>query len=126
MRYEMLVTFMGTYVEARSVGEKSYQTAEKLWAEITRICQEHDCYRVLGIADSDKQMSLMDSINHEQLFRQFGITPRYKIAWAESNPDELGKLKNLETILVNRGYRGKVFSDVEEAKAWLLKDVPDL
>ena len=126
MRYQMQVTFMGTYVEARSVGEKNYQTAEQLWAEITRICQEQNCYRVLGIADSDKQMSVMDSINHEQLFRQYNITPKYKIAWAESNPEELDKLKILETILVNRGYRGKIFADAEQAKAWLLKDVSEL
>jgi hypothetical protein len=113
---------MDGYVEARSIGDKSYQTAEMLWAEITRVCAEHACYRVLGIADSTRQMSVMDSINHEKLFRQFDITPRYKIAWSESNRHEYEKLKNLETILVNRGYRGKVFADVSEARAWLLSD----
>ena len=122
MTYEMEVTFTGDYVEARSIGEKSYQSAEKLWAEITRVCNEHACYRVLGIADSSKQMSVMDSINHQELFKKFGVTPRYKIAWTESNQNEFDKLKNLETILLNRGYNGKVFTDVAEARAWLLQD----
>ena len=122
MSYEMEVTFMGDHVEARSIGDKSYQTAERLWAEITRVCNEHACFRVLGIADSSRQMSVMDSINHEELFRKFGVTPKYKIAWTESNPDEFDKLKNLETILLNRGYRGKVFADVADARAWLLQD----
>ncbi len=35
MPYEMSVTFNGAYVEARSVGDKSYQTAVALWREIT-------------------------------------------------------------------------------------------
>ena len=118
----MEVAFRGTHVEARSIGEKSYQTAEKLWAEITRVCYEHACYRVLGIAESNRQMSVMDSINHQELFKQFGVTPKYKIAWTESNQNEFDKLKNLETILLNRGYRGKVFIDVDEARAWLLQD----
>jgi hypothetical protein len=118
----MEVAFRGTHVEARSIGEKSYQTAEKLWAEITRVCNEHACYRVLGIAESNRQMSVMDSINHQELFKQFGVTPKYKIAWTESNQNEFDKLKNLETIILNRGYRCKVFIDVDEAKAWLLQD----
>ncbi len=118
----MAVTFMGDYVEAQSIGDKSYQTAEMLWAEITRVCDEHACYRVLGIAESTQQMSVMDSINHEKLFKQFSVTPKYKIAWVESNKDEFEKLKNLETILLNRGYRGKVFTDVTEARAWLLQE----
>lgn len=113
---------MGDHVEARSIGEKSYQTAEMLWTEITRVCNEHACYRVLGIAESNRQMSVMDSINHEELFKTFGVTPKYKIAWTESNKAEFEKLQNLETILVNRGYRGKAFTDVAEARAWLLKD----
>jgi hypothetical protein len=118
----MEVTFMGDHIEARSIGEKSYQTAEKLWTEITRVCLKQDCYKVLGIAVSTRQMSVMDSINHDELFKKFGVTPKYKIAWTESNRNEFDKLKNLETILINRGFRGKVFADVEEARAWLLKD----
>ena len=122
MSYEMAVTFRGDYVEARSIGDKSYQTAQILWAEISRVCDEHSCYRVLGIAESTRQMPVMDSINHEELFRQLGVTPKYKIAWTESNRDEFKKLKDLETILVNRGYRGKVFTDVAEARNWLLQE----
>ncbi len=122
MNYRMEVTFRGDHVEARSIGEKSYETAEKLWQEITRLCAEHNCYKVLGIAESSRQMSVMDSIDHQQLFKALNITPRYKIAWVELNESEFDKLKALETILINRGYRGKAFLDVEEARHWLLED----
>jgi hypothetical protein len=80
MNYEMSVTFKGDYVEARSLGDKSYQTAVTLWREITRVCTEHDCYKVLGIAESTTAMPVMDSLKHAQLFKDFAITNRYCIA----------------------------------------------
>jgi hypothetical protein len=122
MGYEMKVSFKGDYVEAYSAGDKSYQTAEKLWKEITALCNEHNCYKVLGIADSTRQMSVMDSIDHQKLFQAFNVTPKYKIAWVELNPAESDKLKHLEIILVNRGYQGKAFDNVDAARSWLLKD----
>jgi hypothetical protein len=122
MTYEMEVKFKDQYVEAVSRGEKSFQTAEKLWAEITRLCKEHKCFRVLGIADSTKQMSVMDSMDHEKLFKALNITPKYKIAWVELNEEEFGKLKTLETIMVNRGFSGKAFRAIDEARSWLLGD----
>lgn len=123
MPYEKTVTFMGAYVEARSVGDKSYQTAVELWAEITRVCAEHNCYRVLGIAESTTAMPVMDSLNHAQLFKDFSIDNQYRIAWAELNSEALGSLRFLETVLLNRGMlNGRMFHDVEAARKWLLEE----
>ena len=122
MSYEMSVAFTGQYVLAHSTGDKSYQTAVALWKQITKVCEQHNCYRVLGIAESTTAMPIMDSMNHAQLFKDFEITNRYRIAWVELNPKALGNLKFLETVLLNRGMlNGKTFDDVEEAKQWLLE-----
>jgi len=64
----------------------------------------------------------MDSINHEELFKKFGVTPKYKIAWTESKSDEYDKLKNLATIHLSRGFRGNVFADVAEDRSWFLQN----
>lgn len=121
MGYEMSVSFKGEYVEARSTGDKSYQTAVAVWGEITRVCAEHQCYKVLGIAESSTAMPVMDSLNHANLFKDFAITNRYRIAWVELNPAAIANLKFLETVLLNRGMlNGKTFDDVEVARQWLL------
>ena len=123
MTYEMSVTFKGDYVEARSIGDKSYQTAVTLWREITQVCDAHKCYKVLGIAQSSTAMPVMDAMNHAQLFKDFAITNKYRIAWAELNKDAVGSLKFIETVLLSRGMlKGKTFHDAEEAKRWLLDE----
>jgi len=121
MSYQMSVTFMGDYIEARSTGDKSYQTAVMLWQEIIRVCAEHDCYRVLGIGESTKPMPTMDAMNHTKLFQDFSITRKYQIAWVELNREAVDSIKFVETVLLNRGLlNGKLFLDVAEAKRWLL------
>ena len=112
---------MGDYVEARSTGDKSYQTAVALWREIIRVCDEHDCYKVLGIGESTTPMSTMDAMNHTKLFQDFSITRKYQVAWVELNREAVGSIKFLETVLLNRGLlNGKLFHEVAEAKRWLL------
>ena len=121
MSYQMSVIFMGDYVEARSTGDKSYQTAVALWREIIRVCDDHDCYKVLGIGESTTPMSTMDAMNHTKLFQDFSITRKYQIAWVELNREAVGSIKFLETVLLNRGLlNGKLFHEVAEAKRWLL------
>ena len=121
MSYEMSVIFMGDYVEARSTGDKSYQTAVTLWREIHRVCDEHKCYKVLGIGESTKPMPTMDAMNHAKLFQDLSITRKYQIAWVELNREAVESIKFVETVLLNRGLlNGKLFHDVAEAKRWLL------
>lgn len=124
MSYEMSVVFAGDYVEARSVGDKSYQTAVALWNEILNVCDEHHCYKVLGIgASTSKGIPTMDAMQHEQLFKDFAITHKYQIAWVELNKEAIGSMKFLETVLLNRGMlNGMLFATAEEAQNWLLDE----
>ena len=122
MKYQKSVTYMGEYIEAHSIGEKSYQTAVELWSEITKACVKHNCFKVLGIGESTKPMPVMDAFDHQKLFRDFEVTRKYKIAWVEINKNAVASVKFLETVLLNRGMlNGKLFDTVVEAKQWLLK-----
>jgi len=123
MSYEMSVSFTGDYVEARSSGDKCYSTAVALWTEITRVCHENNCYKVLGIGKSTTAMPIMDSVKHEQLFKDFAITRKYKIAWIELNQEAISSVKFLENYVLNRSLvNGKLFYTIEKAKCWLLQD----
>ena len=123
MSYEVSVVFKDGYVEARSIGDKNYQTAVILWREILKTCDEHNCYKVLGIGESSTGLSTMDAMNHEKLFKDFAITRKYKIAWVELNKEALASIKFLETVLLNRGLlNGMLFPNIEEAKRWLLEE----
>lgn len=123
MSYEMSVTCKGDYVEVHSIGDKSYQTAIALWNEILKVCEAHHCYKVLGVGESSTGMPTMDSMQHEQLFKDFAITRKYQIAWVELNKEAVGSIKFLETVLLNRGMlNGLLFPTVEEAKTWLLDE----
>ena len=53
---------------------------------------------------------------------QLGITGDYRIAWVELNPKAFDAVYFVETVLVNRGYMARLFSDVDEAKEWLFVD----
>jgi hypothetical protein len=122
MSYEMSVSFKGQYIEARSTGDKSYQSAVMLWQEIIKVCAEHDCYKVLGIGNSAKRMPTMDAMQHSQLFEDFAIARKYRISWVELNQEAVGSVKFIETVLLNRGLlNGKLFADVDAAKRWLLE-----
>lgn len=122
MNYEMSILFKGDYIEVRSIGDKSYQTSVILWHEILKACRDHNCYKVLGIGESSTGMPTMDAMNHEQLFKDFAITRKYKIAWVELNKEAIGSIKFLETVLLNRGLlNGMLFLDAEDAKQWLLE-----
>ena len=123
MAYEMSVNFTGDYVEARSTGNKSYQTAVALWAEITRVCVENNCFKVLGIGRSVTTMPTIDAISHEKLFNDFHITRKYKIAWVELNQEAVESVRFIETVLLNRSMlNGMLFNDVDKAKRWLLEN----
>ena len=126
LSYEMSVTYLGGYVEVRSIGDKSYQTAVKLWREIIKVCAGHNCYKVLGIGESATSMPTMAALDHVKLFRDFEITHKYKIAWVELNKEALASVQFLETVLLNRGMlNGMLFSTIEEARQWLLEDNPE-
>jgi len=123
MEHELSITFKDKYVEIISNGEKSYQSSLRLWARTLKVCTENNCFKVLGIANSTKAPSTIDSYQHAELLHNFNVDFRYKIAWVELNPEELGGMKFLENVLFNRGMNVKLFQDVETAKTWLFNEV---
>jgi len=121
MSSQLTITFEDEYIQVRSDGEKNYQFALRLWMEVAETCRQHECYKVLGIARTTIPLKTLDGYNHYKIFQQAGITRRHRIAWVELNPDAYEAVDFVEMVLRNRAVAQiRLFSDVVEAKQWLL------
>jgi hypothetical protein len=121
MKNEFVITFEKDHIKVISNGDKDYNSASKLWSAIKEKCEEHNCFKVLGIANSEKYFDTMEAFSHAELFSELGIKHKYRIAWIELNPKAIETVKFIETVLSNRGLPGRVFPNEEEAREWLLQ-----
>lgn len=116
------VNYVGDYVEVISNGRKPLSFSRKLWAEIVRVCEANDCYRVLGIGDTTEPPTTLDGFDHAELFRELGVSGRYRVAWYEKNEAARPSYEFIDDVLYNRSLPGRLFDTLEEAKEWLLSD----
>lgn len=116
------VTFEGDHVKLGSYGERSIEYARAMWTEVARVCEENDCYTVLGISRAPNRMPVVDGYEHADLFNELGIDSRYRIAYAELNDENRAVARFVEDVLINRGLPGRVFASEEEARKWLFSD----
>jgi hypothetical protein len=122
VKNQITITFEGDHVLVLSDGEKDFEFSTRLWTETVDACEANDCFRILGVSSTTKPLEALEGYDHARLFRDLGIDRRYKIAWVENNADAQDIINFIETVLYNRGLPGKVFEDVDEARAWLLGD----
>lgn len=120
VKNELSITFEGHYIQIISNGEKNYEFSKRVWSGAVDACKKHHCYDVLGIADTTVPLTASDGYEHADLFEQLGIDNRYRIAWVEKNAEAYQAVYFVETVLFNRGFPGRVFLDVSDAKKWLL------
>lgn len=122
MSSEFQITYRDEFVEVITSGEKNIQLATKLWTAVVAECEQHSCYNVLGISEAENPMPTIDGYQHADLFTRLNIDHRYRIAWVERNPEALNATYFVETVLINRGLPGRLFTSVGAARDWLLND----
>ncbi|NOR87181.1 MAG: hypothetical protein GQ527_06185 [Bacteroidales bacterium] len=122
MKTEIQITFENDYIKIIANGEKDFDIVKKIWSRAVETCVTNDCYKILGISNSTKAVSITDGYKHSELFRELGINYKYRIAWVELNSKMIENTQFIETVLQNRGLPGKLFKNIEDAKNWLLND----
>ena len=120
MNCEITVTFEGDHILALTAGEKNYAVVEEIWSKISRVCEKHQCFNVLGIANTSQPIEAVEGYELPAVFREYNIDRRYRVAWAELNPDGVDVLDLTASILANRDLPGRLFATAEEARDWLL------
>jgi hypothetical protein len=118
------ITPKENYLHVVITGRPTYENAIYLWRTIAEACNRHNCFYVLGEQDMSTAISTMDAWNHQTIFAEAGITAKFVIAWVDKNPKTFEQTEFIRTVLANRdiGY-GKLFSDTEKAKSWLLEKI---
>jgi hypothetical protein len=120
MENTLEVTFEGDHILVIANGEKDYRFLDRLWREVAMACNQHDCYDVLGLADTTTPIEAVEGYDLPLLFRELGIGRQYRIAWVEKNLDARDTLEFIEAVLADRGLPGKLFETEDEARKWLL------
>jgi len=118
----MNIAYKGRYVEVNLNGDVDSEVATNMWAQVHSACKRFNCPNVLGITKTNmKKISRLDVATQGKLFDKLGFSHKHRIAWVENDGEAFDTAYNIETVLLNRGYRARLFSCVEEAKSWLLR-----
>ena len=121
MNNELHVSLEDDHVKVIANGDKDIEFARDMGTRITKLCQEHNCYRVLGLANSTSPLSYSEAFEVVNLFQELSIREPYKIAWVELNPDAYDAIDLTELLLRLRSYPVRLFSDPELARNWLFE-----
>ena len=122
MRDEIIVEYKGDYIYAEMHGKNNYDLSLELWRRIMAACKQYNCFNILGENFTTEELSTMDAYDHLRILEEVGITLQYRIAWVNQREETARGIEFVETVVVkNRGLaNGRLFSNVEEAKRWLL------
>ncbi len=125
MLNHITVTFEGDYILVLTDGDKDYEYLEQLWSKVSRACEKHGCFNVLGIANTNTPIEAVEAYELPRIFRENNIDHRYRIAWVEQSLEAADTISFVESILSNRDLPGRQFKTESEARAWLLESSSD-
>ncbi len=122
LEYEITISHKENYIHVHVEGLGSSEGAMDLWQQIAQACERYQCYNILGEQNLHSTVSTLDALNYPAMFKKLGITKKHRIAWVDNNPRTRETTEFIRDVLANRlmGH-GRIFSDTERAKHWLLK-----
>jgi hypothetical protein len=121
MKPEINVTPHDNYLHVKVKGIGNYENALYFWQQVVAVCEQYQCYRVLGEQYLIDSVTTLEAFDHPAMFKKLGITTKYQFAWVDNNPRTRETTEFVYNVLANRSVSyGKLFHDVESAKHWLL------
>jgi len=121
MSNKLEVRFEGDHVRVIADGDKDYRFQNRLWQEVSAVCEEHECFKVLGTSTTTTPLEAVEGYDTARIFRELKIDRRYRLAWVEFDDEARSMTEFIATVLANRGLPGRLFDTEEAAKKWLLE-----
>jgi len=102
----------------KSRGQMDVPSANAMVKDIAEAAVEYQCFsHLIDHRETTFAFSLSDYYDRPSVNEKLGISRRFRTAMVFS---QLTKdTKFMETVFINRGYKLRHFSDIDEAKAWL-------
>jgi hypothetical protein len=121
MASQQTIAFEGTHLRIQPSGDFTYQDRLNFWRKVVEVCEEHQCFNILGESSRTKPLEAMQAYDIHNVFNEAGVTRKHRIAWVAHAPSDLEPMLFTETVLKNRTFsRVKAFADIASAKHWLL------
>jgi len=108
------------YLYAKVTGnEDSLDISLSYWTRVSAERQAHNYTKVLVDEDLKQQVALIDVYELAAVLSDMGFAGS-TIAFVDRQMDHMEFNQFAETVAVNRGLKGRVFIDFDEAEKWLL------
>jgi hypothetical protein len=109
------------YLFVHVTGEKdSLDVSLQFWQEIFKECEARNYKKVLVTENFKNNISAIDMyILGERLVEM--AAKDTCVAFVDNQIKQLEMNKFTETVIYNRGGKGRIFSDMHEAETWLLQ-----
>ena len=119
---KLVGSFEDDHIRVISDGDKHFEFSVDIWTQVAKLSREHQCFNVLGLANTTTPLEAVDGYDHARLFRDLNMPINIRIAWVESSADAIDIASYVELVLTNRGYSARVFATEADARSWLLGD----
>lgn len=114
------IKYEDSLIQVNVTGVTDYLSLDQLLRDIVAACDEHRCFDVLGISNTE-YLSMEEAYDRAAIFQAAGVTSKHRIAWVQENPASREFLRLAEAVVRNRLLleTTPVFDNVAEAKRWL-------
>jgi hypothetical protein len=93
-------------------------SADQVWANIGRLCREHDRNKVLVEAESPvRQLDTMAAFDSGRILAEIAPGATIAICFSDYEFDELSTF--FKTVAQNRGVKVEFFNELDKAIKWL-------
>lgn len=117
MVWQIETALQADYLIVRVLGNADTQVVGDIVAGIFRAVEAHDHSKLfLDIRDLKGRPGVLDTFH---MVSNYPSTKRLCTAIVDL-PENRNWFEFYETVSVNRGYHNKVFTDVEQAREWLM------